>query len=394
MVCKEKLNLERTSSPSHRGFSPIKSLPLLLKDANATRRILIFRIGELGDSLIALPAISAVRRQFPRAHIAMLSNLNTQARHVTPDEILPKGLIDEWLTYPSPESGTNLFDKLALLRTLRTSRYDAVVYLAPRVRSTSAARRDLLFFRLSGIRRALAVDGFESLLKNRRNTPLPLVTHEADHLLGRLRRSGIEVPGSAQFDLALTESEISTASEWIQANVDSPPLFSLVGVGPGSKWPSKVWPEENYARVGQRLFCDGHQAYPIIFGGPADQALGDRLLKAWGRGANAAGTLSPRQAAAALAFCTLYVGNDTGTMHVAAAVGTRCVSIMSAQDWPGRWSPYGKGHTVLRKHVPCEGCQLKVCEREGLRCLTEISVEEVLNACLQILPRRSHSPVS
>ena len=360
------------------------------RSLSATCRILIFRIGELGDSIIALPALRAVREEFPRAHIGMLSNVNPQERHVTPNQILPEGLIDEWLTYPSPESGTRLFDMLVLLRTLRRSRYDVLVYLTPRVRTSAVARRDLLFFRAAGIRSAVGVDGLESLPKGHRHEPLPMVTHEADHLLGRIARSGIAVPepGAAKFDLALTEREVSAANNWIQSNVSSSHSVSLVGVGPGSKWPSKVWPEENYAEVGRRLFADPTLVYPIIFGGPDDRGLGERLLKAWGTGANAAGILSPRQAAAALLRCALYVGNDTGTMHLAAAVGTRCVSIMSAQDWPGRWHPYGNEHIVLRKQVTCEGCQLKICGQEALRCLTNISVEEVVSACFQMLSRR------
>ena len=63
-------------------------------------------------------------------------------------------------------------------------------------------------------------------------------------------------------------------------------------------------------------------------------------------------------------------------MHLAAAVGTPCVAIMSALDWPGRWVPYGQGHIVLRRSVPCEGCLLKVCDKEGMRCLKEIEIDE------------------
>ena len=60
---------------------------------------------------------------------------------------------------------------------------------------------------------------------------------------------------------------------------------------------------------------------------------------------------------------------------------------MSALDWPGHWNPYGAGHTVLRRSVPCEGCLLKVCERERMRCLKEITVEDVVDACTTILLR-------
>src|SRR5207244_10101617 len=80
--------------------------------------------------------------------------------------------------------------------------------------------------------------------------------------------------------------------------------------------------------------------------------------------------------------CTLYLGNDTWTMHLASAVGTRCIAIFSARDHPGKWYPYGQGHVVIRKHVPCEGCYLTVCEEHRMACLMEIIVEEVCQAFL------------
>jgi len=72
-------------------------------------------------------------------------------------------------------------------------------------------------------------------------------------------------------------------------------------------------------------------------------------------------------------------------MHLAAVGGTKCVVLMSALDWPGHWNPYGDGHLVLRRSVPCEGCLLQVCDQEGLRCLKEISVEDVIDACSELL---------
>jgi len=111
------------------------------------------------------------------------------------------------------------------------------------------------------------------------------------------------------------------------------------------------------------------------------------LVESLGNGRQCRGCPECAAGAAALSHCRMYVGNDTGTMHLAAAVRIPCVAIMSALDWPGHWSPYGSGHTVLRRHVPCEGCMLSVCTTEGLRCLKEIGTEEVVSASLQTLMR-------
>jgi ADP-heptose:LPS heptosyltransferase len=358
-------------------------------------RILIFRIGELGDTLIALPALRAIKAAYPQAHLALLGNADDRGRHVRPQQLLPEGLIDQWISYPSAGQG-GFSERLHLLARLRRGRYDMLVYLAPRIRSASDVRRDLVFFRLAGIKDVIGQDGFSALPRSV-GASLPRVEQEADHLLSRLSLDGIPVPapGDATFDLNFTESEEQAVERWWQEKV---PVFTgnrAVGFGPGSKWPSKVWPEDRFLEVGRRLI-KSRNVFPIVFGGPEDRELGNRLLSAWGQGANAAGELSVRHAAAALRRCVMYVGNDTGTMHLAASVGTRCVAIMSALDWPGHWNPYGPGHTVLRRSVPCEGCLLKVCEREAMRCLTEISVEDVVTACEDMLgaERQGHSAES
>ena len=351
------------------------------------RRILVFRVGHLGDTVIALPALWAIKRKFPRAHIALLSNLYTEADRIGPVNLIPKeGLINEWITYPSNDKRGGIVDMARLLATLRQKQFDTLAYLAPRIRTSRDIRRDLFFFRLAGIRTLIADRGFEPMPQRTNGQSLPAVEHEADHLLHRLSLSGIPIPslGETKMDLALTAGESREADIWLSENV---PLFGrgpLVGFGPGSKWPSKVWPEERFVEVGNRLI-QKQNIYPIVFGGAEDRALGERLILAWKRGANAAGELPVRQAAAALAKCRFYIGNDTGTMHIAAAVETPCVAIMSALDWPGHWNPYGAGHMVLRRSVPCEGCLLKVCERERMRCLKEITVKEVVNACESVL---------
>ena len=352
-----------------------------------SRRILIYRLGHLGDTLIALPALQAIRNAFPEARISLLSNSQSLADLVSPHHVIPAGLVDAWLSYDSNDTGGRAIDLAHLWVRLCRERFDTLVYLAPRIRGPRNIRRDLLFFKLAGMRKVIGDLGFEPLPSQNSEGHLPAVAHEADHLLQRLSLSGIRVPaaGQANIDLALTEDEHQHADSWLRQHAPGYPATNcIVGFGPGSKWPSKIWPAERFVELGQKLI-QTRNIFPIVFGASEDRELGERLLRAWGRGANAAGVLSVRHAAAALARCELYVGNDTGTMHLAAAVGTPCVAIMTALDWPGHWNPYGTGHTVLRRSVPCEGCLLKVCEKEAMRCLKEIGVEEVVEACEGVL---------
>jgi heptosyltransferase III len=348
-------------------------------------RVLIFRIGELGDTIVALPALKAIREAFRSAHICLLGNADSEDRHVTPNQVLPNGLVDEWVSYRSRDARSSFTEKISLLRELRERRFDLLVYLAPRLRGERSVRRDLRFFRLAGISEVIGAESWQPL-PSRNGGPLTVVEHEADYLMQKLSRGGIAVPkmGAATFDLGLTSDERQSADCWLKNSLPAESVNRLVGFGPGSKWPSKIWPEERFAELGSRLTRVAN-TFPIVFGGPEDRALGDRLIRTWGRGANAAGALSVRQAGAALKHCRAYVGNDTGTMHLAAAVGVRCVAIMAAVDWPGHWNPYGQRHRVLRRTVPCEGCLLKVCEHEGMKCLREISVGDVFKACCSVL---------
>jgi len=348
------------------------------------RKILVFRLGHLGDTLIALPALHVIRTTFPHAKISLLSNLYPSPERIAPDQVLPKGLIDDWIRYESSDTGGGLVEMGRLFFVLRRKKFDTLVYLAPRIRSTSDIRRDLFFFRAAGITDVIGHLGFESL-PTQVDGRLPEVLQEADHLLNRLSVSGIPVPesGKGKINVAVTESEQRQADAWLSQRVTRDGFRQLVAVGPGSKWPSKVWPEHRFVEIGHRLISVG--LLPVVFGGAEDRQLGTRLISSWGSGINAAGELSIRLAAAALLRCQFYVGNDPGTMHLAAAVNTKCVAIMSALDWPGHWNPYGNGHVVLRRSVPCEGCLLKTCDAEGMRCLREISVHEVWRACEKLI---------
>lgn len=157
----------------------------------------------------------------------------------------------------------------------------------------------------------------------------------------------------------------------------------LIAVAPGSKWESKIWAEERFEAVVAKLI-EKYDVFPVIFGGEEDREKGNRLIEKWNRGANAAGKLNIRQASAGLAHCQIYLGNDTGTMHLAAAVETPCVAVFAAIDYGGRWRPFGEKHIIFREKVECEACYKEVCPFEN-KCLRQISPERVFEACEKII---------
>lgn len=353
-----------------------------------SKRILIFRTGHLGDAVIALPAFWAIRNAFPGSHITLLTNTANNNGYLSAGEVLPaKGLIDAVVAY-SPLSGfSSSTAAISLIARLRKGKYGQLFYMPSRVRSAGTIQRDRRFFGLAGIRDLI---GFEQVLANRLSEscghPSPVLERDAEYLLGIVRSAGIDVPPDAirRTDLLLSQAELSAAAKFIEHEV-TPRVGGrhLIGVAPGSKWPSKIWPTERYAETLRKLVAnDG--VFPLIVGGADDRGRGDLILEACGLGANAAGKLKVRETAALLKHCRMFLGNDSGPMHLAAAVGVPCVAIFAAIDWAGAWYPFGDDNVIFRKNVVCEGCRSPDCTN-GLICLTGIGTQEVYEACRRML---------
>jgi heptosyltransferase-3 len=352
----------------------------------------IYLLGSLGDTLVAVPAFWAVRHQYPQANIILYTDVAAGRSLVRSTDVLSgSGLVDEVVEYVSGDASAGRFRKARgigkLWQTIRSRRLDLLIYLVQGYRDKPRVTRDLLFFRTCGIRRLI---GFEGMPATPAFQPGNLIRQptQADQFLFRLAAGGLPVPPPCQgkSDLNLGPADFVCVSTWKSKTPDSGNR-PWIAFGPGTKMPAKQWPIERFAEVGNQLIRD-YDAWPVIFGGAEDRAAGSRLLETWGRGAMAAGELNVRAAAAALQSCLLYVGNDTGTMHLAASAGIPCVAIFSARDYPGLWEPYGVGHAVIRSEVPCAGCYAQRCPREDNLCMSRIGVASVLDACRKILDQK------
>jgi heptosyltransferase III len=352
------------------------------------RRILVFRVGLLGDTIVALPSLHAIRKNFPEARITLLHERPSQ-NHVQVEQLLDgSGLVDDYLVYTVLSRDrlrvVALLQIIGLGLRLRWRRYDLLVHLAPGERAQKQNTRDNVFFHLAGISRQITTSPYRPAISGRH--PLPPLPPEADFLLSCLGREGLKIPepGRGAMDLRLGVAEDSEVMHWEREAglVDDGRL--RVAFGLGSKMPAKRWPLDRYVEVA-RYLVDKWDILPIAFGGVEDAAVAVQLLLACGRGVSACGKLGLRGALRALRDCRLYVGNDTGTMHLAAVAGVRCVAIFSARNSPGKWYPYGIGHRVHRVTVACEGCGLEACIVEGMRCLKAIEPAEIIASCEEIL---------
>ena len=205
----------------------------------------------------------------------------------------------------------------------------------------------------------------------------------SQRLLAIVRAAGIESSG-AEFPLALDESVVSNATRLLeQAGLDQAGRGAMVAFAPGAKAAPNRWPGERFIEVGRRLVARGERI--VILGGAGDVAICDDIASAIGSGAaNLAGKTTVRESCEILRRCATVVCNDSGVQHLAAAVGTRCVSIFSCRDFRGKWRPHGAAHVVLRGEVECHTCMLDVCPFDN-RCIKLVSVAEVSAAADRIL---------
>lgn len=354
-------------------------------------RIAVFRIGQLGDALVSIPAIRAIRKAYPSASLMLITEQCIGPGLVSPSQVFEVcEIFSEIVTYVSTRPAwRNWVELMKLVTAIRRFRADVLFYLAPFPRSFQQLHRDRLFFqRVCGIPYCYGIKHTMHLHGERdHDGQLSRLPSEVDRLLAIVGETGIAVPqpGQAQCDLPISLTVRNKINElWEEAGFN--PATPVIAVGPGSKMPAKRWPLDRFMLLGEQLFESLADTRVLIVGGQEDHELGQRLYEVLGRRVvNWAGRLSILECAEALRRCVFYVGNDTGTMHLAAAMGTRCIAIFSSRDHPGKWEPYGEEHIVLRKDVPCAGCLLRVCEQRGMMCLIGISVDEVFNACLQVL---------
>jgi len=355
---------------------------------NGERNILVFRTGQLGDTIVSLPAIHAIRAAYPD-HSLVLLTPRQDDYFVSPLELLNGARIfSDVLFYVPPSANPAAWANFcALVLKIRSLRPLAFFYL--RGLPWKSTGRDKLFFQaFCGIRNCYGLDLREDDFGVRDETGrLRRYPSEVERLLKIVAEAGKGIPPPEQVDfkLPISEREIRRVdSLWRHLQIAEDE--TVIAIAPGSKMPAKRWPLDRFIEVARTLLHDVACARIMVFGGPEDFALGEAIRRTLGeRVDTVAGKLTVIESAEALRRCRVYVGNDTGVMHLAVAVGTPCAAIFSARDHPGRWDPYGNNHIVLRTDPECAGCLLQVCHERSLVCLNQITVKEVTDAVERIL---------
>jgi heptosyltransferase III len=348
------------------------------------RRVLVYRLGSLGDMVVALPALHLIARAFPEAERRLLTSVPAHAKAPPAAAVLDHtGLIHGYLRYrPGSRSPRAL---AALWWQVVRWRPEVLVYLGG-VRGLAAARRDDRFFRLCGIRRRIGVPASEDM-----QFPRPSGGGRFEAEAARLVRN-LAALGAARLDDPASWGLHLTAAEQARAAAALAPAAgrALIAASLGTKRQANDWGCDNWRAVFARLAArwPGHA---LVLCGAAEEAAASAFAAAgWqaagqGPALNLCGALTPRESAAVLGRAVLFLGHDSGPTHLAAAMQVPCVAVYSARNRPGVWFPYGGRHRVLYRAVACAGCRLETCIAERKRCILSITVEEVLAAAAEVM---------
>jgi heptosyltransferase-2 len=308
-----------------------------------------------------------LRRFFPKAHISVLAKSHlAELWKANPD-------IDEVIPYNMLKGVSRIFTELGIARRIKQKEIDLAVIFP---RSFSSAW--MLFLGRIPHRIGYKGEVRDWLLTERVDRSAKILgTHRMYYYLHLIERLG-RGPSPSLPALSLNGELEKWANNFLSRN--SLRGRVLIGFNPGATYgEAKCWPPERFVEVGRKLIED-YGAYILIFGSsrPKEKEVNASIAQGIGNGClNLSGETSLLQLASLLQRCALLVTNDTGTMHVAASVGTRVAAIFGPTD-PQATSPLGEGHVIVKTDVPCSPCQRRVCPYKHHPCMAFIETDEVV----------------
>ncbi len=345
------------------------------------KKILVMRYRFIGDTVLTVPFLRNLRRAEPDAFIAWM---------VAPGSSdVVKGIpyVDRMITWDpvtihADSRGTHrtISSKLAFLRELRAQRFDKVYVLK---RSLSSA----VIAWLSGAPERIGFDtecrGFLLTVK----VPYRHDRHEVQNFLAVLKADGVKVEDDYLEIWTTPEEEQKAARVLTDAGIDA--SEQVAAIHPFSADPHRSWPMENFSALASRLSKEGG-FHPIVLGGARDVEPFRQMRHLFGGGTvDLVGKCTLRETMALLKRCALFVGNDSGIMHLAAAVGIPLVALFGPQS-PVKFGPWSGHATVIYKGLECSPCRQKFftecapSARMRPSCMEAIGVDEVFQESMTL----------
>ena len=338
---------------------------------HSVRRFLLIKPSSLGDIVHAMPTLATLRARFPQAEVTWLVK-----RQWAPlmDTI---GGVDHVCVVDAGLSGW-----LSRIPELRAARFDLVVDLQGLFRSGAMAW-------LSGCGRRIGfANGREGspLFYTQRVKVPERPMHAVDRYLLLAEALGAERPAQPRFDF-VDRPQDREAAEKLLTSSGIPDSSPWIAINASARWETKRWPPQHFAKAADQLSRE--HGCPIVFIGGAAERPDTQAVLALMRtkAVDLTGQTPVGLLPSLLRRPAVLITNDSGPMHIAAAVGTPVVALFGPTD-SRKTGPYGNGHLVLSHPVDCSPCFSRHCARAmRLECLLEVKPDQVVDAVQQQLHR-------
>jgi len=342
----------------------------MIKNVN---RLLIRSTNWIGDAVMTTPAVRSIRNNFPHAHISML------AKPWVAPVFAHSPQVDDIIEFDANGRHRGVTGILRLSKDLRRFRFDAAVFLQ------NAAEAALIAF-MAGIPRRIGfdTDARRLLLTHPvRCTPSIKAIHQTGYYLEILKGVGLHT-GAQTLELNLGAADKQKARQVLRDHGMGPDA-PIIGLNPSATFgPAKQWFPRRYAALGERLHRE-YDATMLIFGGPSDRDLGGRISGMMNAPCiDLSGRTSLGEAMALIDRCDAFVTNDSGLMHVAAALNTPLVAVFGSTN-SSTTSPYADSSRIVRVPMDCSPCMQPVCPLGHMNCMKAVSVEMVTDALSALL---------
>lgn len=360
---------------------------LFFSSSDDPKNILIFKTGNIGDIVCAIPSFVAIRRFYSKATVSLLSSPGGRGMVGAQDFFSDIWYFDRLKIYHT-ETIQSSEGRKAFLNELRGEAYDLFIQLPDDLVNFRVLVRNMFFAKMLGIKYAFGFKIRTVQLFKKAQVDYATQKTEVEDLLDLLRENGVRSKG-VEYDfgnLAMQESAVNKTlkSKWSSLGKNE----MIVVINPGGKREANRWPPERFGEIAKYL-QENHNAKIIIIGSNDDLDRAGRIESFLDK-KNAlilAGKLSLLEIVALLKRATFLISNDTGAAHMAAAVGLPVVGLYCVRNVFGRWLPYGANHEIVY-HKFIDGCDYR--SEECIKKSVEmISVEEVRAACERLIRRLS-----
>lgn len=348
------------------------------------KKVLLLQTSFLGDTVLTLPLISEIKRRFPSSHLSVICGpLAAELLQGHPD-------IDEIITDDKKGADKGLKALWRKGRLLKQNGYTLALTPHKSLRSALLLCFAAIPYRV-GFRQSKGWFLFHGRANRRAEQ------HEIERTLSILEPFGIE-PKDCQRSLSLPltpESRGAVARLLNSLSIKADKL--LIGINPGSVWPTKRWSATGFAQL-IRLLKQKYDCEVLLFGGPEDLPIAAQIQELCHHAAvNFAGKIALTQFAAALSACRILVTNDSAPMHIAVAQNVPTVAIFCATTPALGFYPYSADAIVVEKELPCRPCAShggRRCPLGTEDCIQLIPPDRVLRAVEELLKRKIETPAA